>query len=72
MPGEGIEPDPVHYSDSMNALIITTVLLVILVGSILVWAGEFGKGGEAAKSGITLLVLSLISGYITALASGSL
>ena len=55
----------------MNALIISTVTLLILVGAIVVWAGEFGKGADAGKSGITLLVLCLISGYIVALASGS-
>ncbi len=56
----------------MNALIIATVLLVIVVGSIIVWAGEFGKGADAAKSGLLLVVLSLISGYVVALASGSM
>lgn len=56
----------------MNALVISTVLLLILVGSIVLWAGEFGKGAEAGKSGLTLLILCLISGYVAALASGSM
>lgn len=56
----------------MNALVISTVLLLILVGAIVLWAGEFGKGSEAGKSGLTLLVLCGISGYVVALASGSL
>lgn len=56
----------------MNALILATVLLLIIVGSVVVWAGEFGKGAEAGKSAVTLLVLCLISGYIAALGSGSL
>ncbi len=55
----------------MNALVITTVLLLIIVGAIVGWAGEFGKGAEAGKSGIILVVLCLISGYVAALASGS-
>ena len=56
----------------MNALILATVLLLIIVGSVVVWAGEFGKGAEAAKSAITLVVLCLISGFVAALGSGSL
>ncbi len=56
----------------MNALIVATVVLLILVGSVLLWAGEIGKGAEAGKSAITLLVLCLISGYVAALGSGSL
>jgi uncharacterized membrane protein len=56
----------------MNALIVATVVLLILVATIIVSAGEFGKGAEAGKSAITLLVLSVISGYVVALASGSL
>lgn len=56
----------------MDALIISTVVLLIVVGSIVGWAGEFGKGAEAAKSGVTLLVLSVISGFVVALASGSI
>ena len=38
----------------MNALILVTVLMLIIVGAILGWAGEIGKGGEAAKSGVIL------------------
>ncbi len=56
----------------MNALIVATVVLLILVGSVLLWAGEIGKGAEAGKSAVTLLVLCLISGYVAALGSGSL
>lgn len=56
----------------MNALILVTVLMLIIVGAILGWAGEIGKGGEAAKSGVILVVLSLIAGYVVALASGSI
>ncbi len=56
----------------VNALILATVVLLILVGSVVIWAGEFGKGAEAGKSAITLLVLCLISGYVAALGSGSL
>lgn len=56
----------------MNVIIGVTVLLIIVVGLILGLAGEFGKGGDVAKSAITLVILSAICGYITALASGSL
>lgn len=56
----------------MNALIVSTVLLLVVTGVILASAGEIGKGGQAAKSAVTLLVLSLISGFVTALASGSM
>ena len=56
----------------MNALILVAVLMLIIVGAILGWAGEIGKGGEAAKSGVILVVLSLIAGYVVALASGSI
>lgn len=56
----------------MNALLLTTGLLFVIVGVILASAHELGKGGEAAKGAVTLLVLSLISGYVVALASGSL
>ena len=30
----------------MNALILATVLLLIIVGAIVIWAGEFGKGAD--------------------------
>jgi hypothetical protein len=56
----------------MNVVIGATVLLLIVVGVILAMAQEFGKGGEAAKGGIILVVLCAISGYVVALASGSL
>ncbi len=56
----------------MNALILVTVLMLILVGAILGWAGEFGKGGEVATSLVLLLGLSLVAGYVVALASGSI
>jgi uncharacterized membrane protein len=56
----------------MNALLITAVLLFVVVGVILAVAQEFVKGGNAAKDILTLLVLSGISGYLVALASGSL
>jgi hypothetical protein len=56
----------------MNVLIGATVLLLIVVGLILASAHEIGKGGEAAKSGILLVVLCAISGFVVALASGSL
>lgn len=56
----------------MNALLITAVLLFVVVGVILAVSQEFVKGGNAAKDVVTLLVLVLVSGYITALASGSL
>ncbi len=56
----------------MNALVLSAVVLFILVGAIVLVAGEFGKGGDAAKSTVLLAGLSLVSGYIVALASGSL
>lgn len=56
----------------MNALLITAVLLFVIVGVILAVSQEFVKGGNAAKDVVTLLVLSGISGYLIALASGSL
>ncbi len=56
----------------MNALLITAVLLFVIVGVILAVSQEFIKGGNAAKDVLTLLVLSGISGYLIALASGSL
>lgn len=56
----------------MNALILATVLLFVIVAVILAVSHEFGKGADAVKGTITLLVLTLISGYVAALASGSL
>lgn len=51
-------------------MIGVTALLFVLVGGILAVAGELGKGGEIAKSAITLLVLTAISGFVADLASG--
>jgi hypothetical protein len=56
----------------MNVVIGIGVLLLVVVGVILAMAQEFGKGGDAAKGGIILVVLCAISGYIVALASGSI
>ena len=56
----------------MNALVLSAVVLFILVGTIVILAGEFGKGGDAAKSTVLLAGLSLVSGYVVALASGSM
>lgn len=56
----------------MNALLISAALLFVIVGVILAVSHEFVKGGNAAKDVVTLLVLSAISGYLVALASGSL
>ncbi len=60
------------YSESMNAFAVSTVLLLIIVGMILAVAKEIGKGAEGLKSGITLVVLCAISGFVAALASGSI
>jgi hypothetical protein len=56
----------------MNVLIGVTILLLVLVAFILSTASEVGKGGNAAKDGILLVVLCGISGFVVALASGSL
>jgi uncharacterized membrane protein len=58
--------------DAMNALLITAGLLFVIVGVILAVSHEFVKGGNAAKDIVTLVVLSGVSGYLIALASGSL
>lgn len=55
----------------MNATIGLTVLIFIVVALIIATAGEFGKGGNAVKSIVTLAVLAAISGYIAALAGGA-
>jgi len=56
----------------MNALLLSAVLLFVIVGIILASAGEFGKGGDAVKGAVTLIVLCAMSGFVTALASGSM
>ncbi|MEZ5186936.1 MAG: hypothetical protein R2720_14430 [Candidatus Nanopelagicales bacterium] len=56
----------------MTVLLAATVLLFVVVGVILGMVGEFGKGADAVKSVVTLLVLSAVSGYVVALASGSM
>ena len=56
----------------MNVLIGSAVLLIVVVGVILAVSQEFGKGAEAAKGALTLVVLCAISGFVVALASGSM
>ena len=40
----------------MNVLIGSAVLLIVVVGVILAVSQEFGKGAEAAKGALTLVV----------------
>ena len=53
----------------MNVLLGSAVLLLVVVGFILADAKELG---EVVKGGITLIVLCAISGFVVALASGSM
>jgi hypothetical protein len=55
----------------MDALLFSTIALIVIVGTILISAGELGKGAEAGKGALTLVGLSIVAGYVVALASGS-
>lgn len=55
----------------MNSSIVLAVLIFVVVAFIIATAGEFGKGGNAVKSIVTLAVLAGVSGYIAALAGGA-
>lgn len=55
----------------MNASIGLAVLIFIVAAMVLTLAGEFGKGGDAVKSIVTLAILAAVSGYIAALGGGA-